>query len=433
MQNQKVLKGNKMTDTCRLNYIETRNFMGIKEVRFRPEGNVVRVIGQNGQGKSSLIKAVEVGMRDKSAAPDKPIRDGESEAEIILDIGTFNISRRFTESGMVLKVRDQNDQPVPAPQKVLDELIGAVAFDPQEFAAKKPEEQAKMIAAALGIDFTGINEKYKIEYDMRSVANRDVKRLEATVNEKRRAVQGMKASDFKSRIVIDDVLAEQAEARVKHEKTEYLARDQANLRSSIEKQKIKIADLEIELSNAKSLLSSSEKDYKMNTPVLAAMNEQLPDLSQFDEKIRTAGTHNETVAKFESLRKEEDELALARETAKTHDKTCDDILEEKARMVAGADLPVEGMKFDEDGIEINGIPLKQCSSAEQLKVAVGLAMKLNPKLRVLRIMNGSLLDKSSLDIVEGMATENDFQVFIEIVGDSAEGSDILIEDGRIVE
>jgi hypothetical protein len=79
---------------------------------------------------------------------------------------------------------------------------------------------------------------------------------------------------------------------------------------------------------------------------------------------------------------------------------------------------------------LNGIPFKQASGAEQLRASLAMAIALNPKLRVIRIADGSLLDSDNLALVEAAARENDFQVWIEMVGDG-DGRGIVIEDGEV--
>jgi hypothetical protein len=93
-------------------------------------------------------------------------------------------------------------------------------------------------------------------------------------------------------------------------------------------------------------------------------------------------------------------------------------------------MPIEGISFDDENVLYNGIPFSQLSSAEQLKVSISMAMSMNPKLRIVRIMDGSLLDNSSMKTVKEMADTNDFQIWIEKVDESGKIG-IYIEDGEI--
>ena len=104
---------------------------------------------------------------------------------------------------------------------------------------------------------------------------------------------------------------------------------------------------------------------------------------------------------------------------------------QKAEGLAAAKMPIDGLSFDNDGVTYQGIPFKQCSAAEQLRVSVAMAMALNPQVRVIRITDGSLLDSDNMRLIEEMAAANDYQCWVERVSDSAEGVGIYIEDGRV--
>ncbi len=58
-------------------------------------------------------------------------------------------------------------------------------------------------------------------------------------------------------------------------------------------------------------------------------------------------------------------------------------------------------------------------------------MAMNPKLRVLIVRDGSLLDDASMEIMRGLATDADFQIWMEVV-DSSGAVGICIEDGMVV-
>jgi len=98
--------------------------------------------------------------------------------------------------------------------------------------------------------------------------------------------------------------------------------------------------------------------------------------------------------------------------------------------IAAAKMPVEGLGFGDGEVTYNGHPFAQASGAEQLRVSVAIAMAGNPKLRVLRIKDGSLLDSKSLALLEEMADLNDFQVWIESVDESGTVG-IVMEDGAV--
>lgn len=95
-----------------------------------------------------------------------------------------------------------------------------------------------------------------------------------------------------------------------------------------------------------------------------------------------------------------------------------------------AAMPVPGLGFDDDGVTYGGVPLDQASGAEQLRVSLAIAMACSPTLRDIWIKDGSLLDDDSLEALRQLASEKDYRVWVERVGDGDDGA-LIIEDGAV--
>jgi len=65
-------------------------------------------------------------------------------------------------------------------------------------------------------------------------------------------------------------------------------------------------------------------------------------------------------------------------------------------------------------------------------VSAAIGMALNPRLKVMRIQDGSLLDGENLETLAEMARAKGFQIWIERVGGGDPGA-IVIEDGSVQE
>jgi chromosome segregation ATPase len=102
----------------------------------------------------------------------------------------------------------------------------------------------------------------------------------------------------------------------------------------------------------------------------------------------------------------------------------------KAEGLAAAKMPTEGLSFDEDGVTYNGLAFSQASSAEQLRVSCAIGMAAKPEIRIMRITDGSLLDSTNLAVIEEMAREHEYQVWIERVDESGTIG-VVIEDGEV--
>ena len=100
-------------------------------------------------------------------------------------------------------------------------------------------------------------------------------------------------------------------------------------------------------------------------------------------------------------------------------------------IAAAKHLPVEGLDFTDDCLLYKGHPFEQASMAVRLKVGVALAMASNPRLRVLRIRDGSLLDDTSMAAIAEMAEANDFQVWVEARRYLGRRVGFVVEDGTV--
>jgi len=112
-----------------------------------------------------------------------------------------------------------------------------------------------------------------------------------------------------------------------------------------------------------------------------------------------------------------------------------EIDEEKGEALAEAPWPVEGMELLEDGLLLNGLPFEQASTSQRIMASVKVGMALNPTLRLLVCEHGSDLDLETLEALEKVAKENDFQLIVEIVTRTKEDMDrcaVVIHDGAVV-
>lgn len=151
------------------------------------------------------------------------------------------------------------------------------------------------------------------------------------------------------------------------------------------------------------------------------MRARLHSVEETNKAVRSNAEHHKIKAQLDDS--EEKALALT-ETMQALDDSREDGLKK-------AVFPVEELSFGDDGVTYNGFPFTQASDAERLRVSFEIAMALNPQLKVIRIRNGNQLDPNNLALVEEMAKENGFQVWIEWVDITGEIG-VAIKDGCVV-
>lgn len=398
--------------------LEAENVKKLRVVEITPDGSVVTVGGRNGQGKSSVLDAITYALAGQKAAPREPIRRGEKNAQVVLDLGDIVVTRRWTPNSSRLEVVASDGKKLATPQKVLDRLVGTISFDPLEFARLKPPEQRKVFCDLIKLDTDELDRRRREIYAERTTVNRYLKRARDAL------AAAPHHKDAPGSEVSVAELAEELERRRGQNALN------ARKRAELEEWRHKAKDVSARIAQLRAELEQINDRGK----ALRAEVDELEDVdtSEVLEQIKTIEETNRKArenANRERLRAEVDELEEKSEALTT---AIEDIDGQKATAVANADFPVEGLGIDDDGVIFNELPFGQASQAEQLRVSVAIGLALNPELRVLLIRDGSILDQQSLELVAQMAADHDAQVWLELVSETGDGCAVHLEDGAIV-
>lgn len=405
-----------------------------------PKSSTVVVAGQNEQGKSSVLNAIAIAFSGKNL-PEKPIHDGEAKGEVRIDIGDYVITKRFTQKGgATLEVRDAEGKPVSSPQTKLDQLFSRVTFDPLEFTRMKPEDQVKTLKEIVGLDFTALDQEYAAKYAKRTEVGRQQKAQKGKVDAITRDPSAPAEEVSVASLAID--LQEANEVNQANQKMRdalaEMHQDLGRWKTGLSTRKQRVADLERELELARSSVEEAKAEIAQREQTLAEHEAVVAGLEDIDtapivQQMRDAETINRKVrdnAKWAEERKAL--LALDQEYQSLTNRLAE-ITAEKEKQMAAAQFPIEGLGFDETGVTLDGNPWSQGSSAQQIRASLAIACALNPKLPVMLIREGSLLDSKSLKLVEEFAAEKGAQVWLEVVSSDGDGATVFIEDGMSVE
>lgn len=398
--------------------LESTNYKRLKAVKVAPDpdGNLIIVAGKNGQGKTSILDSITAALGGVNAkTTPKPIRDGEDRAEIVLETEDLIVTRRFTPSGSTLTVKSPDGAVYSKGQAKLDDLLGKLSLDPLAFTQLSDRDQVATLLDLVDLPFDPdeLAAKRKGIFDERAEVGRQGKSIgEVTVD------KSLPAEETSATEIIGKIReAESAKReRAEHENGVRLAVDQV---TTIRRQ---IKQLEAELANWESTLETRNKA-QAELPAVedtAPLEAKLATVEEINAAIRANNAALGKVVRQSELRAD----------YKTLTEQIEALDKQKADGLAKAVFPIADLGFDETGVTYQGVPFKQASGAEQLRVSLAMAIALNPKLRVIRIADGSLLDSDNLALVEEVARKNDYQVWIEMVGDG-DGRGIVIEDGEV--
>jgi DNA repair exonuclease SbcCD ATPase subunit len=416
--------------------LEAENVKRLRAVSITPEGSVVTIRGENGQGKTSVLDAIEYALAGEKTHPAEPIRRGAEKARVLLETDDgLVVERRWTAKGTYLEVRTKDGAKYSSPQKMLDGLVGRLSFDPLAFMREKPERQAEVLRQLVGVDTTLLDAKRRQTFDARTDVNRRVAATKARLD----ATPVVDAPDAPQSLA--DLLAEQEQLHAQRDANEGKRRALSAAKEryrEVERRiaagKGEIARLEKALADARALLAADEGDLataEQHGKALRSEVEALidPDLDAMAARLRDVEVVNDRVRQKKARATLAGELAGAEAEAAKLSAQIDEIDVQKAAVLEQAAFPVQGLGFGEGTVTFNGLALSQASAAEQLRVSVAIGAAANSKLRVMLVRDGSLLDSRSMRHLAELAEQHGLQVWIEVVGKGGVG--VVIEDGQV--
>jgi DNA repair exonuclease SbcCD ATPase subunit len=437
--------------------LEAENFKRIRAVSIKPDGSAVIIGGKNMAGKSSALDAIRAALGGKKQCPEEPIRRGAKKAEIVLDTESLTVRRTFSKKGTAIEVTAKDGSRYSSPQKMLDELIGGLSFDPLAFSRMRPDEQAEIVRRLAGLDFAAQDEQRAKLYGERTEIGRDLKRERANyesipevkdppesevaiaeavreLNRRRELNQQneQKRENLQSKRGKIEILGLTIEDTEKEHAAE-ITQKRADLAALIKQAEAEIDEFRknsnAEIGRLESELKTESQAFAKLEPEISALKDE--DLAKIQDVIDNA---EETNKRYRQARDRKAAKARTEEIDAEYrrlSREIDDIDEAKAATIQDAKYPIDGLQVTDEGIELNGLPFEQASSAEQLQCSVAMGLALNPELRVLLIKDGSFLDDDNLALVAKMAAQAEAQVWIERVGTGDECT-VVIEDGETV-
>lgn len=454
-------------EPLRIVSFSAKNTKRLKAITIRPDPdqNIVILSGKNRQGKSSIIDSIWFALGGKNAIPVKPIRSGESEAFVTLDLGAFIVERRFTESGSsYLDVKTKEGFKAGSPQNFLVSRLGNRAQNPLEFMNLKLEDQVKALQSMVrikldtallgkisGLPMEGVrtddpimvlDAAYKHLYEERTKVNNEVKRLESVVKtvkseipeglentlpastselfEKQKAVQAQSDAFKAEHQKLRDIQAEHNQRM----------NEMSTLEKRIEETEKLLSDLRESKGRLKLRIDVLDVDYEAQTKVLAVLVE--PDFSEVNAEIFAADETNKIAESVKKLREHAAELEGQKNSSADLTSKLAAIKEYKGKLIIEAGFPVEGLGFDFGEVTYRGIPLSQASGAEQIQISCAICAASHPEIRVLTIDVGwSELDSESKAALLEWAQKTKSQIWVTRVTDEPGEGGFWIEDGEL--
>lgn len=471
--------------------LELSNFQVIKEFNADFEGNVYFITGDNELGKSTLLKAIGALLTGNRDAVLRNGEEKGFAKMVVGDDGEeYDVELRFTKANPrgTLSIKQKTTGMRSDNVSMLQKVFGYTDFDAVEFSrwsetAEGRRKQVEYVRALLPENvqkrIAQIDAEVTTVKDKRKEANAEVKTYTTICAAAEKQLKPGDAKTYAEKIDIADLMEEQNENARLIEKaktvrtalqtrTEQLEAIPGRIKEADEtlRTDLEVIDKDLEYANkeyeriiaeAKKNLEAAKQAHKANTKNakdehaetleiiekdkidfetrknnaaewLKKYEENNPEKLDTAERLKQAEEHNKInalVVDYVAKKKQKD---AAEKVAQTHEKTLSDLLKERETLIAKSKLPIAGLTFTDDGLELNGVPFVagKVSDSQIMEVAAKLIIASNPTVKVFRIARGESLGAKRLQSLIELARKEGYQGFIEEVKRGQD--DLIIEE-----
>lgn len=424
--------------------VETLHRIKVAHVRLQPGGGLVRVTGKNRAGKTSLLTTIKEAFGGAGEVTAVPLHEGAENGQVRLQLSNgYTITRRITQANPKGYLTVLGPDGGKHSQAKLNEWMGANSFDPLAFFSLEQARQADILFS-LGKD---PDLKAKL-VDVRARHAKVYAERTPHISEQQRCRRVHKPDGERPEPVdVSAAMGELRELQGQERARGDLEREVRSLEQSVSRNREawstarnRIAELEDALNTARHELATIESQGRKLEGERAGLAKQLdatPSVGAAIEHVQERLTQADAVnAALEPWKEWERAQASLKEATKSADALTEQLGQNKVeelRLIAAAGIPVPGLTFESETCTpmLNGYPLELASGGERIRMAVAVALAVDPELRVCLVDEANDLDLEALEELDRLAQEHGFQVFACRIGLEGAG-EIVVEDGEAV-
>lgn len=479
--------------------ISIKNAFGIRDARITP-GRVTVISGKNQKGKTSILKSIESAV-DGGRAPGLLNHNADTGEVVLVLSDETEIKKKFSDKSCGVTV-SRDGANISSPQSFLNEITASVGCNPLKLLKAPKSARAKIFMDSLpikvddaelstiaGTDISSdgkhgievIDDVYQSLYQTRRDLNRDVSRIEKSIQSCQKIIEDYEPEDVatlemeldvlkqsESSIVLqqqadcaaidskskEDVLSlehdyQMARAQIQHATDRF---DAAKLRIEMEFNEAvaklkneadqKIAELttkhNVKTAEDKQTLNACDARAVADVVNKANAQKQATEL-QYAERLNTV---RESIAKTEAELKAANRAEPIMEEIMVFKKERDSIEQEvdsvqvkmngvldyKKRLFS--ELNFEWFDYRDKQIYIDGVEFEAVNTARLIRVAVELARLQSPTLKLMCIDGGESLDAESMALLGKEAESAGMDLIVTRV-DNNDGIEIASLDGDL--
>ena len=403
--------------------------------------------GNNGDGKTSFIRALIAPFVGKSALPELPLRQGAKTYKIKIKLTDYNIELTGDNTTQKLKVSRADGIAIDGtPLQFLKELINNNPFfvDLDMFFNLQPKDVVPFLKKIFNVNTDELDKEIKGIEQLRYDDKKEKYRLDGVIDGIQLSEKPVNYIDFKSTSdELSDLETTLQELEKRNDNYVFKSGTNEYLYADIEDWKTDIKDLEAKIEKLNNSITQAREKIQLNVNELASFNlesnqtaikevKTLIDLKK--NEIKGADNNNELYRKQESRQyavKQSQDITTKLEQ---YEEYLRDVKNQRAAKIKEQGLNIEGLNFTDNGLHYKGLPIEQLSSAELDILFIRIASRLfkGDGGRFLMVKNGSNFDMKRLASLNTVCTEENIQLVVEHPNVSNEASTFYFTEGKAI-
>jgi predicted ATP-dependent endonuclease of OLD family len=397
--------------------VNIKNFKGVRSYEGEIKGKNVYLMGANGSGKTSFIDAIWCGLTGKNLPP-TPITDDGKRGLIEIDLGDF-IARTKFKKGRAAEFEIENklfteeaDKFVKAPRSFMEQKLGILNFDINDFFKKSAAEQVKYYSKIMNEDFTDIDSEIEEIVESRKFDKRKLAEIGKDINYFN---EDLAKRDLVSVLELSKKLDIEKEKKTTFDR---ISGGRLERVTKIELLKAEIKTLDKEVDDAENWLHNED-----NHPDAIAI-ESLQNEIQNSEKT------NDEIREAKAAQKADQDTEELKNSIKEQNDAIELLKIQKAARISRL-IKIDGLEYSiaEERFLWEGLPFdpKQTNTASQLIAGMKIGSTLLNELKILKV-DASLIDKVQFNKVLEWADNEGIELFVELVDREAAKLVISVQD-----
>jgi len=402
--------------------LQISNARTIEMVDITPQSDLIKIQGENGQGKSTVLDMITAAFT-RTGLDDGIVKKGEDSAMVVANIGEYVVKRtiRRDKTPAIEIRRVDTGKKIDRPaDEFIAEITGKngkrpIALDISRIVEMDGAERLALLMECAGIDtaeLERLNGKHKELAETRKAEKKNLDRAQTEMD----ALQQY-AAPVKEPPDAATLMKRQKEIAEKRAKWKAKSDEAVRLGEDANALAIEIDELNKKL--REKMVEKEEKESRVKALLDEIRNGDDADLAKQEEKLaKDAEDASKNRSAYDNHKKYIDKKAEWQKQYHVMNKAEKDleaVVEEKKKLLDSGKYPTPNLTVQEGEIYFKGTHWSQLSESERLKVALAIANGLNPPLRVILVRDGNAFDENALRQISSWAKSNDFQIWMERV------------------